>query len=892
MAKQSTSTTHTNIWLLPFKQTEITEAFTTQLKSIASPNIALFVSEHNKSLISSSIQLITKQHEGNLLLNSDSKSIFLDLNGLKNVQSLFSIVKSLIQNENKPTNVSIHHKYYRFNDKLIVIDNETTNYIYKKIPLNLLSISRIRKIASSINQIPLKHSEYTSDAYSISIKPCFSSIPFFIYWFFVLPIKELTKKDQLKTSEHSIYRLLFASWIIAMLIIMPIMSLDSSISGDEDRHVEQAGYILNYFKTDGADTTYMNTKYGPLYAYNITFDVALKILTEKFNIESIYEFRHVANTLMGILAIIFTGLFAYLIGGWRLAFIASMLITLTPSFFGHSFNNPKDIPFAATFIMSMFYITRFVKEIPNPRLSSIFGIAIAIGLSLNVRIGGLLLFAYAGLFAALKYLSYYGFKDLFNKKAINSISYAILGVAISAIIAYIMGVIFWPYGLEAPLKNPLAALDIMTNFSISLRQIFEGKFVWSDQVPWYYSIKYISITLPLLAIIGLVLWLILLPSYFKKYKIELLFIVAFALIFPIFYIIYKKSNVYGGWRHLLFVLPFIITAASIGLTALLDLSSKKTYKIIVWVVIGGFLVRPTIHIVANHPVQYVYYNELAGGMKKAYGKYETDYYYHSVKKATLWLIKNKLAEESKTDSNIVIGSNFNPQYYLRDVPVRTRYIRYYNRNEKDWDYAIIVNSFINPAQLKNKTWPPKSTIYTVDVDGYPVCAVIKRPTDKAFLAYQALENNNIQSALSLYNEALQFEPDNEAIYLSLAEINAQMGNKEEAMKNLQACMRIYPNYDQAMLILGNLYLQSNDLDNAMLTFMRVSEVNYKYYIAYYYMGVIQLSKNNNYDAIRYLQQCMEMANYRPAYQAMAEALNRIGRKDEAQRYLNAANTMN
>jgi hypothetical protein len=52
-----------------------------------------------------------------------------------------------------------------------------------------------------------------------------------------------------------------------------------------------------------------------------------------------------------------------------------------------------------------------------------------------------------------------------------------------------------------------------------------------------------------------------------------------------------------------------------------------------------------INIMINlHPYQYVYYNQIAGGLKGANGKYETDYWGNSYKESTLKLInylKNK-----------------------------------------------------------------------------------------------------------------------------------------------------------------------------------------------------------------------------------------------------------
>ena len=78
-------------------------------------------------------------------------------------------------------------------------------------------------------------------------------------------------------------------------------------------------------------------------------------------------------------------------------------------------------------------------------------------------------------------------------------------MSIITVLGYLMGLLLWPYGIEAPFKNPISALSDMTNFAVSLRQIFEGKQVWSDNVPWYYLSKYILITVPIIVVFGFAL---------------------------------------------------------------------------------------------------------------------------------------------------------------------------------------------------------------------------------------------------------------------------------------------------------------------------------------------------------------------------------------------------
>jgi hypothetical protein len=57
--------------------------------------------------------------------------------------------------------------------------------------------------------------------------------------------------------------------------------------------------------------------------------------------------RHVCNALVGAFLMLFVGLLAWLISDWRAGCMALLLIFLSPQIVGQSFNNPKDIPFAA-----------------------------------------------------------------------------------------------------------------------------------------------------------------------------------------------------------------------------------------------------------------------------------------------------------------------------------------------------------------------------------------------------------------------------------------------------------------------------------------------------------------------------------------------------------------
>ncbi|MEG2071307.1 MAG: hypothetical protein RR034_08045, partial [Bacteroidales bacterium] len=147
----------------------------------------------------------------------------------------------------------------------------------------------------------------------------------------------------------------FIILVIALFFMIPLLSLDAGNTGDEDSfQIPQGNNVLNYYKTDGKDTTCLN--FQNLKYYGSSFDVIMAAFNDTFHIDDISTSRHIFNSFFGWLSILFVGLIAYLIGGWRAGVISMVLLFLSPRFLGHSYNNPKDIPFAASIIAAIYFM--------------------------------------------------------------------------------------------------------------------------------------------------------------------------------------------------------------------------------------------------------------------------------------------------------------------------------------------------------------------------------------------------------------------------------------------------------------------------------------------------------------------------------------------------------
>ncbi|MDR1227276.1 MAG: hypothetical protein LBK47_10340 [Prevotellaceae bacterium] len=693
---------------------------------------------------------------------------------------------------------------------------------------------RTKKMVSPT--VDVKHESHVNQAYT----PRFRDFKAWIQWYFVLPFSSLNKsKSSGEDRFKALPRGIFAVVAVLLFFVMPLMSLNAGNSGDEHYNYKHAGDVHSYYATLGADSTavVINKKLHSQY-YGQAFDNLTYLVNHTFGVDKVYTVRHIMNSLVGWLMVFFTGLLTVFLLGYRAGIFAMVLLFISPVFLGHSFNNPKDIPYAFACLFSTYHIFRLIAELPRVSAYRIAMNALGIGFAIAVRVGGLLQIAYLFMFVNLFFAFTKSYQPLFRKNNFDKIVKLNYWLALIAALGYIVGILYWPYALQSPLKNVVGSLQAMTHFVENIRQLFEGKNQWSSFLPWYYLPKYILMTTPVIVLLGLALFVLCIRKILKQVKVHWVVFVLFAAVFPVAYIIYKKSNVYGGWRHVLFVYPFVVCMAAMGIEALLQVV-KRPVKWIAAAVLVALTCLPVRHIIANHPVEYIYYNELFGGVKKAYGSYEMDYYYHSINVAARWLKEDlKLDSMPVPETPIVIATNHSAmlEYFFRHYrnKVRPAYARYYERNSKEWDYAIYANSYIDAYQLQKGLWPPKTTIHTVDVAGKPVCTVMKRMEGKYDLqGIQATRANKPDSALYYLTKAVVLEPTCEMCYFDLIEVNVRMGRLDSAEHYVNVLAAVYPNSDATLNYQGWIFLNTGRVDDAARAYrklIRNSERNPQGYI--------------------------------------------------------------
>ena len=534
---------------------------------------------------------------------------------------------------------------------------------------------------------------------------------------------------------------------------------------------------------------------------------------------------------------------------------------------------------------------RYFEELPKPSKHVMFMLCIGIALGISVRISAIILSAYFLLFSILYYLFNTPFSEILSKVRIKQAGKLILYWFVISLCGYFLGILFWPYGLADPIDHTLEVINATGDFPVKLRVLFDGDMHWSDLLPWYYTSMFIFITTPVVILAGSLLFVILLfianKYYSGRYPLYI-FILVFAAVFPLIYMGIKDSYDYGGWRHFLFIYPPLVIISAIGYEILYKSIKRKYLKLSLLVIFALLLFHPVGHIVRNDPYQYIYFNEFTGGVKKAYGKYELDYYCHSIKHASQWLL-NYLDNNHDRSEKLTIVTNRHEivSYCFKDHKDRytVKYCKYYGRNWFDWDYAIFNGEYIHYHQLQNDLWPPKGTIHTIRVDNKPVSAILKRESRAHFLGKKALDKKEYETAGELLKKAVEYDPNHEASLLSLSEYYMYMEKFEKAKELIQKCLEVYPGYEVAYSYLSQVCLYENKPDQSVKYLEKALETNPYYYQAYLNLGVIYFNNQQYEKAIAALEKCISLnPRFKMAYPYLINTYTYLKNEQKANYY--------
>ncbi len=419
-----------------------------------------------------------------------------------------------------------------------------------------------------------------------------------------------------------------AAWLIALAALVVVLASfgDFGLTHDEEVQAIYGEKLLSWYRSGFTDHSAF--EYLDLYWYGGLFDLVAALLN-KISPFGYYQTRHLLGGLVGVAGILGAWRLGRMAGGPRAGLIALVLLTLTPSFIGHSFNNPKDAPFAVAMVWGLVALADLVAGLPRPGWRPVLWFAAAFGVALGARVGAYLLVGYFGLAA----IGVYG-RRLHVAGTGRDFAILIGRCLAGLVLSWILVALFWPWAAQSPL-NPFLAMSHFSRYDIDIDSLFNGRLVPATDLPAMYLPGYLTVTLPEATLIGLLAAVPGLLSRRFSGDRRVVALTGLAAFFPIAFFILFRPTAYDGMRHFLFVVPPLSVLAAVGLDRIWGWAEARSARLgrgVACALLVAAVIQ-TVIIARLHPDEYIYYNALVGGVRGADGKWEMDYWSNSMHEA-------------------------------------------------------------------------------------------------------------------------------------------------------------------------------------------------------------------------------------------------------------------
>lgn len=401
---------------------------------------------------------------------------------------------------------------------------------------------------------------------------------------------------------------------------------------------------------------YIDRYHGIAFHYiSQPFQILLNNLTQNINevekLGAIYISRHVPSFLIYCLA----GYYFYLIclklsENFNFSILCSVIFLLYPYLFGHSQINGKDIPFLSFWIIATYYLFTIIEKFYFEKkifFYEIVNLAFLTGFLISIRITGILIFLeYLISIIVLINFKKLNFLNFLNKNK----SHLILFLIGCLITVYILNPILWINPLEI-----INSLSWMSKYHNTTCTLTLGKCMDAQNLPSSYIFIWLFFKLPILAILGLILFPFVEKKLFKNNINSIFFstlLISSSLI--IFILILRNVAIYDEIRHLMFLIPLILLISFYNFF----LFNKNIFYLLSIITIIFFLLE-NINL---HKYQYTWLNSFAK-FTPIEKNFEVDYWGVSNKNLQKEIIK--YVDKNKLNKNICIYGDLYADIFLK-----------------------------------------------------------------------------------------------------------------------------------------------------------------------------------------------------------------------------------
>lgn len=475
------------------------------------------------------------------------------------------------------------------------------------------------------------------------------------------------------------------------------------------------------------DATNPATFVSPIYEmFLVSTAKAFGFNAEGFSIigqKSLY-YRHFVNFTTFFVGVVFFYLLCRNI--WKntyLALLGSSMLVLTPRVFADQFYNSKDTVFLAFFVMTFYALTKFLEKRSSIRL---IALAVLTGIAFSIRVGALFIPVILVGSLLCDYVFLETVRKRFIKDSIQMLFYGFL----SAYIIYVTYPVLW----ENPIKNFLYLFQFFGKFPNIIPNLYFGKVIPSNYLPWHFIPVWVSISTPplylalfLIGLTGLLFTMIRNTKELYKAHRDVLLVVLWFFV-PLIAVIAGRSALYNSWRHMFFIYPAFLIVGIQGVVYVrkffLRYVSKRTVALFLNSVFLVHFLYIGITMMQLHPYEHLFFNFLVGPDMKAIRKnFDTDYWGLTYRKGLEFLLSY-----DKSNNVVVIG----------DFPAVDNYLILSQKDAqrmsvcqpwfkcKDRPKYFMTNFFFSQQE------PPFKELYAVHISGADILKVYELPDSIPF----------------------------------------------------------------------------------------------------------------------------------------------------------------
>ena len=410
----------------------------------------------------------------------------------------------------------------------------------------------------------------------------------------------------------TISRISCRTWAVAILVIFAVAGAavvdDYGVSVDAGGQRSIAAANLEYVLGNDDALSAHNLPWAHDRYYGVAFELPLLLAERALGLDdsrTAYLLRHCATHLFWLCGGFACFLLARrLFGSGPLALLAMLLFLLHPRLYAHAFFNSKDVPFLSMFMIALYLVHRaFEKD--TVRAFVVLGMGTAV--LTNLRIMGVMLVAAVLGMRALDLL--HAAQWSARRRVL-----ATAGAFAAACAATLYAIS--PYLWSDP-REFAEALRVLSEHPHTHWELFQGRLVRSDELPWHYVPTWMAVTTPpftlLLGGVGVVgvAWRVAARpgQALRNTPLRFGLLLTACLAAPPLAVATLGAHVYSGWRQLYFLhAPLcLLAAAGLRLPASRDAvwARQGTYAA-AGVAAAGIL----ISMARIHPHQNVYFNFL------------------------------------------------------------------------------------------------------------------------------------------------------------------------------------------------------------------------------------------------------------------------------------------